>query len=195
MFEILVATNNDHKLDEYKELFKGYDVALYSLKDFHIVDDPIEDGNSYEENSLIKAKSVQNSTEMVILADDSGIEIDALGENLPGIFSKRYAESHGGSKKYNEFLSKNHYGSEAHFTCCIVLLNLKDEPLYFIGKCYGEISKEVTANNGFGYDPIFIPKGFNKTFGELTKDEKNKISHRANATNKLIEYLKNENLI
>ncbi len=195
MLEILVATNNLGKLKEYKEILSQFDIKLFSLNDINIKSEPIEDGKSFKENAFIKANDILGKTNKIILADDSGIIIDALGKNYPGIYSKRYAMEFGGHDKCNEYLSKNYLSSKARFICVLCILNLKDEPLYFEGKCEGNITNISNTNNGFGYDPIFKPNGYNKTFGELTSEIKNKISHRAKATLSFVEYLKQNNII
>ncbi len=195
MLEIVLATNNQNKINEYKKILKDLPIKLYSLSDLKIDNDPEETGKTFKENSLIKAKSLQNCTKKIILSDDSGIVIDALGDEFPGIYSKRYALSLGGFEKCNSFLTLNYANSPAKFTCCICVLNLTDDPLYFIGECKGKITNYVTKNNGFGYDPIFLPDGYNKTYGELTSEEKNNISHRKRAILKMIDYLKENNYI
>lgn len=193
--EIVIATNNLHKLEEYKYLLKDINVKLTTLKDENIISDPLEDGKTFEENALIKASSIKNKTHKIVLSDDSGISIDALGEEYPGIYSHRYQQSLGGDKEANNYLVNKVSGSKAHYTCVIVIENLCKSPLIFKGYMNGVISSKVKGEHGFGYDPIFIPEGFNKTLGELDEETKNSISHRANATLKLIQYLKENNII
>lgn len=193
--EIVIATNNKHKLEEYKKLFEGYNVDLYSLNDLNIVSDPVETGTSFKENALIKAESIKNMTDKIILSDDSGICIEKLGKNVPGIYSHRYIEQFGGQYNTNLFLTKNYNNSEAHFICQLVIENLTKSPLFFEGYIYGHIGDSIKGENGFGYDPIFVPKNMNKTLAELDENYKNSISHRGNAIKKFINYLKENKLI
>lgn len=193
--DIVIATNNKHKIEEYKELFKDLDVNITSLKDEKINSDPTEDGATFEENALIKAKAIKDKTNKIILSDDSGISIDMLGNDYPGIYSHRYQESLGGAKKANEIIVSKMPFSKAHYTCVIVIENYAKSPLIFKGYIYGKISSKVKGEHGFGYDPIFIPEGYNKTLGELDDKTKNSISHRANAISQFIKYLKENNSI
>lgn len=114
---------------------------------------------------------------------------------MPGVYSHRFQDSHGGVKETNEFIIKNYAKSPAFYTCSICVLNLKEEPLSFEGYMYGTINDKIIGTNGFGYDPIFIPKGYDKTLGELDESIKNSISHRDNAINLFLNYLKENNLI
>ena len=126
VLKICVATNNDHKMGELKDIFKDYAVELYSLKDLNIDVNPDENGKNYAENAFIKASAVAKFTDMPVLSDDSGIEIEALGEHVPGIYSHRYAVEHGGQEITNKMLIEKCAGSKAHFTAHFVLLNLTD---------------------------------------------------------------------
>lgn len=144
---------------------------------------------------MIKALAIKNYTTLPIIADDSGIEIEALGEHFPGIYTHRYAINNGGQEKTNEMLVKTCPNSKAMFTCVITLVNLIDKPLVFKGEFKGKISDKIVTGNGFGYDPIFIPDGLNEPVSTLKDEEKNAISHRGIAFNKLISYLKSNNLI
>jgi len=193
--KILLASNNKNKLIEYKELFSGYNITFLTPKDLNIVEDIEETGKNYKQNALIKAKFYKKMTNLIILSDDSGIEINSIGFRKPGIYSHRYAIKLGGQENANQYLIHNCYNSRAHFTCCICLLNVTNKPLYFIGKVKGIISTTLEGQNGFGYDPIFIVKKINKTMSSLTNIEKNSISHRGNASRKVIEYLLKNNLI
>lgn len=188
--EICVATNNDHKIGELKAIFKDYNIKLYSLKDLNIVVDPEENGKTYAENAFIKASEVSKYTKLPVLSDDSGIEIDALGEHLPGIYSHRFAVEHGGQLKTNTLIVENHSGSKAHFTAHFVLLNLEpNERLDFEGIVNGKIADKINGEGGFGYDPIFIPEGYNCTIAAISADEKNHISHRYRAAINMLNYL------
>lgn len=196
MIEILLATNNKHKIKEYRAILTNYPIRLFSLTDLNITDDPVEDGDSYKENALIKAREISKYSNMIILADDSGIEIEPLGKNFPGIYSKRYADKLGGFDKCNNYLVKTIPNSRASFHCTIALLNLESNPLIFEGVINGRIAHEVPNNkNGFGYDPIFKPDDLNVTYDEISNEEKNKISHRKRAVDNMIEYLKSHKYI
>lgn len=184
--EILLATNNPGKRQEYIDLAKEYSAGIKFIlpKELNIYSDPIEDGKTYAENSMIKANAIASQTNMIVLADDAGIEIKALGEQFPGIYSHRYLET---IDSLNQ-ISDKCLNSEAKFHCSIVLLNYKKDPIICEGEVKGKIV-EPHGTNGFGYDPIFMPDGYNKTFGEMPEKDKNKISHRANAFAKLMKLL------
>lgn len=194
--DILVASSNLHKINEMKEILKDSDINLLSLKDVGLDNiDIIENGKSYKENSLIKAKEISKYTNLPIIADDSGLEISFLGFKKPGIYTKRYAVYHGGQDKTNKYLSQKACKSlrkSAKFTCVITLYNYKNnKPLFFKGVMKGKISTYIGGVNGFGYDPIFIPKGYSKTTAELESNIKNSISHRYRALKKLSDFIKN----
>ena len=193
--EFILATTNEHKVKEFQEIFKPYNIIVKSLKDENITVEVEETGETYEENALIKAQAISKLTNKIIISDDSGIIIEKMGNNMPGVYSHRFQNSHGGVKETNEFIIKNYAKSLAFYTCSICVLNLKEEPLSFEGYMYGTINDEIKGTNGFGYDPIFIPKGYNKTLGELDESIKNSISHRDNAINLFLNYLKENNLI
>lgn len=191
-FELLVATNNAHKLNEIRQILSPHHITVYGMKDLNIdIGEVIEDGKTYFDNALIKAKALQKVTKMPIIADDSGIEIEALNW-APGLYSARYAESFGGHDKaiahiLNEVNGKSR---KARFICDIVLVNVEDKPLKFEGLVEGEIAKEVTGEGGFGYDPIFIENTLGKTYALMSQEEKNRVSHRGVALKKLLTYLK-----
>ena len=193
--EIVIATSNDHKAKEYQEMVRGLNIKFLSLNDINFHNEIVENGKTFEENSLIKALAIKDYTTLPIIADDSGIEIEALGEHFPGIYTHRYAINNGGQEKTNEMLVKTCPNSKAMFTCVITLVNLIEKPLVFKGEFKGKISDKIVTGNGFGYDPIFIPDGFNEPVSTLKDEEKNAISHRGIAFNKLISYLKSNNLI
>lgn len=193
--EIVIATSNDHKVKEYQEMVQGLNIKFLSLNDINFHNEIVENGKTFEENSLIKALAIKDYTTLPIIADDSGIEIEALGEHFPGIYTHRYALNNGGQEKTNEMLVKTCPNSKAMFTCVITLVNLIEKPLVFKGEFKGRISDKIVTGNGFGYDPIFIPDGLNEPVSTLKDEEKNAISHRGIAFNKLINYLKSNNLI
>ena len=191
-YEIILATNNKHKLQEVREILSPHKIVVYGLNDLNIkVPEAEENGVTYAENALIKAKSIQQVTTMPIIADDSGLEITALN-NEPGLHSARYASSLGGhDNAIKEILKRLEDKSDrsARFVCDIVLLNVEDKPLIFEGIAKGEIAKEKMGEGGFGYDPIFVSDETGECFA-LMKDNKNTVSHRAKALKKLLTYLK-----
>lgn len=191
-YEIILATNNKHKLKEVREILSPHHIVVYGLSDLATkLEDVDENGTTYVENALIKAKAVQKITTMPIISDDSGLEITALN-NEPGIHSARYAESLGGHDNAIKEILKRLEDKEdrsARFVCDIVLLNASDKPLIFEGIAEGTIAKEKMGEGGFGYDPIFISKETGVCFA-LMGEEKNTVSHRAKALKKLLTYLK-----
>ena len=194
--KICVATNNEHKMGELRAIFKNYNIVLYSLKDLNINVNPEENGKTYFENAYIKAHEVSKFTTLPVLSDDSGIEIDALGEHVPGIYSHRYSEEHGGQPATNLMLVTKYAGSKARFTSAFVLLNLEPNSRNdFEGVVNGKIADKIEGEGGFGYDPIFIPEGYTHSVATLSPNEKNHISHRYKASVKLLEFLKNKNYI
>ena len=197
MLELVVATNNAHKVKEYAEMFEGYDIKFYSMKDLGIVCNPDENGETYEANSLIKAEALAKLTKMPVIADDSGLNVVALN-NFPGIHSSRFADSYGGNKIANiKLIEKLAQFSDksAFFTCVITLMNVEEKPLQFKGICRGKILDKPVGEGGFGYDPIFYSEEAQMPFGEASPEIKNKYSHRAKAVEQLIEYLKSKKLI
>ena len=191
-FEIILATNNQHKLKEVREILTPHKIIVYGLKDLSIkLPEVEENGKTYAENALIKAKAVQQFTTMPIISDDSGLEITALN-NEPGLHSARYAESLGGHDNAIKEILKRLEGKgdrSARFVCDIVLLNVDKEPRVFEGIAEGTIAEQKMGEGGFGYDPVFISKETGECFA-LMKENKNTVSHRAKALNKLLTYLK-----
>lgn len=197
MFELVVATNNAHKVKEYQEMFNGYNIKFYSMKDLGIVCNPVEDGTTYEENSLIKASALAKLTKLPVIADDSGLNVVALN-NFPGLHSSRFADECGGNSKANPKLIemlKPYEDKSAYFACLITLMNVEDKPIQFKGICKGKILDKPVGEGGFGYDPIFYSDEANMAFGEAPAEVKNKYSHRAKAVEQLIKYLKDKGLI
>lgn len=191
-YEIVLATNNKHKLKEVREILSPHKIVVYGLSDLNIkIPDVEENGSTYAENALIKAKAVQEVVSMPIIADDSGLEVTALN-NEPGLYSARYAESLGGHDNAIKEILKRLEDKEdrsAKFVCDIVLLNADGKSLIFEGIANGTIAKEKMGEGGFGYDPIFISDETGECFA-LMKDNKNTVSHRAKALKKLLTYLK-----
>ena len=191
-YEIVLATNNKHKLQEVREILSPHKIVVYGLSDLNIkIPEVEENGTTYAENALIKAKAVQQVTTMPIIADDSGLEIAALN-NEPGLHSARYASSLGGHDNAIKEILKRLEGKEdrsARFVCDIVLLNTEKNPLIFEGIAKGKIAEQKMGEGGFGYDPIFISDETGECFA-LMHENKNTVSHRAKALKKLLTYLK-----
>ncbi len=187
--KIVLGSSNEHKVREINDIVKGSGIEfILPPSGFN----PIEDGNTFEENSFIKAHAAWELARTWSLADDSGLCVDALGGN-PGIHSARYAETP--QKRIERVLSemKGIKNRQAHFSCCMTLINPQGEVEFsYTGKCEGSITDSPRGTNGFGYDPIFLVKGSDKTMAELNEEEKNQISHRSVALRKVLEYLTTE---
>ena len=186
MERIIFATNNTHKLEEVNEISKEFGITFeLPPSDFN----PEETGTTFAENSLIKASEASKLSGCYALADDSGLCVKSLG-GLPGIHSARYAAT---IEARIEILLKElapHEDKSAKFVCCMTLTSPTGEILQQItGECHGKITEHQTGSNGFGYDPIFIPEGYNSTMAELSEQEKNKISHRGKALREMLEFL------
>ena len=187
--KIVFATNNEHKLDEINKISKGQ-LEILSLSDINCHKDIPETGNTLKENALIKAQYVKDKFGLDSFADDTGLEVEALN-NAPGIYSSRYAGPECDSDKNMQKLLHDLQGKEnrkAQFRTVIALI-LNEEEYFFEGIVKGKIIEQKEGTNGFGYDPIFKPSGYDKTFGELSEDIKNSLSHRAIATKKLVAFL------
>lgn len=186
--KIVLASSNKHKVQEINDIVASLKLPLEFIlppEDF----DPEENGTNFEENSYIKAYEAWKLAKTWVLADDSGLCIDALG-GKPGIFSARYAET---PALRIERVLKELNGIKdrrAHFTCAMTLINPEGKVEYkYQGFCEGSIINEARGLNGFGYDPIFLVKGDTRTMAELSEEEKNQISHRSVALNHVLEYL------
>ena len=188
MIKIVFATNNKNKIKEVQKLLPS-NIKLIGLKDIGCEDDIPETQHTIKGNSIQKVNYINSKYNLDCFADDTGLEISALNGD-PGVLSARYGGSERNSKKNIEKVLKNLNNIKnrnARFKT-VIALSYKGEILTFEGVCEGVISNEIQGDGGFGYDPIFKPKGINKTFAELSFDEKNKISHRAIAIKKLIDY-------
>lgn len=190
MTKILIATQNDGKAREYRKLFEPKGIEVITLKDLNEQVEIIENGKTFSENALIKAQTLTDKLNLPVLADDSGLVVDALN-GAPGIYSARYAGDHddeANNKKLLEELKKvPDEKRTAHFHCSIVATAPGKTPLEANGDVYGLIAHEKHGEDGFGYDPLFYYPEFGKTFGEIGMEEKNKVSHRAKATENLLE--------
>ena len=192
--KILVGTNNTGKLKEIRELLPK-NLEIYSTSDFKIKS-PIENGKTFEENSLIKAKYFYKKSKMICLSDDSGLEIDILGRN-PGIYSARWGGKKGDfiramNKVFKELDKKNKNWKtkkiKARFVCALTIYGPNQKTIRSVGKIEGHISPFIKGVNGFGYDPIFIPKGKKITFGEMKPSQKYKMDHRFQAFKKIKKF-------
>ncbi len=180
---VVIASNNEHKIREIKEILNGFEIKKASdvINDFEVE----ETGSSFCENAYLKAKALSKYTNDIVLADDSGLEVFALN-NEPGIFSARYAGS-GDDKENLEKLLKNLRAMDdkrARFVCCMVAI-VGDKVIQKEGYVYGRIIDKPVGNNGFGYDPVFVPEGYGKTFAQMPAEIKNSLSHRKAALVKI----------
>ncbi len=190
--KIVFATNNKNKLREIREIL-GPDFEIVSLSEIGCHEDIPETGDTLEENALQKAQFVCDKYHIGCFADDTGLEVEAL-DGQPGVHSARYAEGtdHDSEANMAKLLAnlEDKSNRNAKFRTIIVLLQPNAQPIYFEGRVDGQIATEKHGTEGFGYDPIFVPEGYDKSFAELGEEIKNTISHRARAVVKLSEYLK-----
>jgi len=188
--KLVFATNNAHKLEEARQILSAY-VEVISLHDAGFDNDIEETGQTLEENASIKSTTVFSATGLNCFADDTGLEIEAL-DGRPGVVSARYAgPCHNFSANVDKVLDelKNETNRKALFRTAISLI-LDGKEYLFEGIVNGEIMHERSGNGGFGYDPVFRPEGYNQSFAELSAGEKNAISHRGRALEKMVEFLK-----
>lgn len=187
---IVAASKNKHKIEEIEAITKKYGMEVVARDEAGVPDVEIEeDGTTFEENSLKKAKGILELCGKPTIADDSGLMVDYLG-GAPGVYSARFAGEDATDAKNNEKLLRmlkdvTRRERTAKFVSVITLAFPDGEVLVARGECHGIIIEEEIGENGFGYDPLFVPDGFNKTFAQLTAEEKNEISHRANALREL----------
>jgi XTP/dITP diphosphohydrolase len=193
--KIILASNNAGKLREFKNLFSSIDINIVPQSEFG-VEDAIEDGLSFVENAIIKSRHACKITKHAAIADDSGIEIDALNGE-PGIFSARFCGEHGNDKGHNELVLKKmagipHQQRTARFQCVLAYMRHQSDPTPLVCQASWEgfILEEERGDNGFGYDPIFFVPENNCSSAQLPKDLKNSISHRAKALQVLLAALK-----
>jgi XTP/dITP diphosphohydrolase len=194
MIKLLLATNNQGKLDELRSLLDGLDLELLSPDDLNIDVQVKERGTNYLENAVLKAAIFAQASNTWTLADDSGLEVEAL-DGAPGLFSARYAPQPGATDKdRRRYLVQQLEGSPqpwiAAFHSVVALVGPEGSPIVTRGICQGEIIPEGRGLGGFGYDRIFLLEGSQQTMAELTADEKNSLSHRAKAVKKMIPVLK-----
>ncbi len=187
--KLVIATRNKHKLEEIREIFRIPELEIVSALDYPDVPDVVEDGTTFEANAIKKAVTLAKATGLWALADDSGLEVDALNGE-PGVYSARYAGEPASYPANNRKLLKALANSEnrrARFRCVIALSGPDGRTRTVDGRCEGAIGFEERGQNGFGYDPLFIPDGHRQTFAELESGAKHAISHRGRALRKAQE--------
>ncbi|EUJ53541.1 XTP/dITP diphosphatase [Listeria fleischmannii] len=184
MRKLVIATGNVGKAQEFVGIFSQYDVEILTLKDFPEIGEIEETGTTFAENAALKAQTVAKILNTTVLADDSGLIVDALG-GAPGIYSARYAGDHNDAKNneklLNELKDVPDEKRTARFHCTLAIATPHGEVDYFEGDCEGQIAQELSGENGFGYDPLFLLPDRGITMANLKPEEKNQISHRANA--------------
>ena len=192
--KLIIASNNAHKIYEIKKILSGKFDEIVSLREAGISHETVEDGKTFIENALKKAREIAEISGCPALADDSGITAHALGDE-PGIYSARYASLDGGNaddEANNALLLKNladKADKSAHYTAAIALVYPDGSYVTAEGYMYGTLISEGRGERGFGYDPIFVPDGETRTVAEITDEEKNAISHRAHALSELLKKL------
>ncbi len=189
--KLVIASQNPHKIEELEQILRHLGIEVLSTKDFPELEEVVEDQPTLQGNALKKAHYVAGQTGLPALSDDTGLEVDALNGE-PGVYSARYA---GKRASYQDNVNKllNELDGEtnrkAQFRTVVALVH-SDEEYVFEGICEGEILTEEKGDKGFGYDPVFKPEGFDKTFAELDAGIKNDISHRGKAVQKFVSFLK-----
>jgi XTP/dITP diphosphohydrolase len=190
MHQLIFASNNLHKIEEVSEILKPYGFKIIGLSQAGIHEDIPETAQTIEENAVLKARYIFNHYNFNCFADDTGLEVEAL-DNAPGVYSARYAgEQKSSEDNINKLLAElnGKTNRNARFKTVIALI-LNGKEYLFEGIINGRIATEKRGDKGFGYDPVFIPNGYEKTFAEMSALEKNKISHRAIAVQKLAKFL------
>jgi XTP/dITP diphosphohydrolase len=194
MKKLLIASNNPNKIREIKQILNDETIEVLTLNDVGLMINPEENGSTFTENALIKARTVYDVVKIPVLADDSGIIVDELG-NLPGVFSKRFAgekafDDDNNKKVADELRALNLKESDAKFICSMAFIDLDGTEHTFEGECKGVFILEPRGLNGFGYDPYFFLPKFNSTMAELSETQKNAVSHRGKALQKFAAFLR-----
>ncbi len=191
--KLIIASNNKGKIREYKQLLEPFGYDVVSQKEAGIRIEVEETGTTFAENSALKARAIFDMTDCAVLADDSGLVVDALGGE-PGVYSARYGGCDNDADRVSLILEKlkdvKDEDRSAHFVCTIHFINAGGDEIAVEGRVYGKIGYEPIGENGFGYDPIFMYEG--KSFAQVSAEVKNSVSHRANALKALIEKLKEQ---
>lgn len=189
--KLIIASNNKHKIEEIKKILSDKFYPILSLSEAEIEHETVEDGNSFMENARKKAREIAEISGECALADDSGICVDFL-DGAPGIYSARFSGGHGNDAENNALLLKKLENTEnrgAHYTAAISLSYPDGTLVEAEGYLYGKIIRTPRGEGGFGYDPLFVPSGESRTVAEMSSEEKNAISHRANALKNLLKKL------
>ena len=192
--KLIIASNNAHKLIEIKAILHGLFEEILSLREAGIDHETVEDGSTFMENARKKAIEIMEISGCCALADDSGLCVDAL-DGAPGIYSARFCGRHGDDSANNRLLLENLRGCEdrgAHYTCAIALARPDGSMVEAEGYLYGQIAHEEAGSNGFGYDPLFFLPEYGCTSAQISPEQKNRISHRAEALHRLVEKLREE---
>ncbi len=195
MEQIIIATKNKGKIREFKDFFKVYGIEVLSLFDLDKnLPDIAEIGATFEENAALKAEQIASLLNKPVLADDSGLMVDAL-DGAPGIYSARYAgeeksDDANNEKLLNALKSVPKEKRTAKFVCVLAVCVPEEKTVFQTGICEGKIASMPQGSNGFGYDPLFVPDGYTKTMAEIPAEEKNRISHRSQAIKKLENWVK-----
>ncbi|TFJ93964.1 XTP/dITP diphosphatase [Lentibacillus salicampi] len=196
MKEIVIATKNPGKVKEFKTFFAEYAIDAVSLPELsREINDIEETGSTFEENAALKAEQIAELLQIPVLADDSGLVIDALA-GRPGVFSARFAgepkdDQANIDKALHELQGVETVDRTARFVCVLAVAIPGETTQFKKGYCEGSIARVQAGHNGFGYDPVFIPDGYTETMAQLSSDEKNQISHRSNAIRQLDDWVKN----
>lgn len=192
--KLVLSTDNKNKIREIKNLLGDLDIEILGKSDIGADFEVEENGETLYDNALIKAKAISDKTDEYVLSDDTGLFVNSLNGE-PGVHSARYASEHNDKLNREKLLKNlsNYEDRSAYFKTQLILIDNNKNIIPLDGVCEGEIIKEERGENGFGYDSIFMPKGYNKTFAEMSLDEKNKISHRSKALQKLKIKLQNVN--
>ena len=191
MSYIVIASSNAHKVAEYRELLKGQDVELQSLADYPAFPGVEETGKTFAENASLKAAAVSRYCDAAAFADDSGLEVAAL-DGRPGVYSARYAENDPARRRKLLAELAGVEDRRARFVCVIAIAFNGEVVETFEGEVRGKILTEERGEGGFGYDPLFVPEGYEQTFGEMPQELKNRISHRAAAFRKAMEFIEEQ---
>ncbi|ELK47226.1 XTP/dITP diphosphatase [Halobacillus sp. ACCC02827] len=196
MKELLIATKNEGKAQEFRQMFSKYGISVKSLLDFDYAPDIEETGTTFEENAIIKAEAMMKEWNIPVVSDDSGLEVDAL-DGEPGVYSARYAGLEKDDKKNMEKLLRELGDTPSHqrtarFVCAVAVARPGQDTFTKRGTCEGRIAESPQGTNGFGYDPVFIPENADRTMAQHTADEKNAISHRHHAIKQLEAWLEKE---
>jgi len=196
MKEIIFASHNKGKIEEIRQILTRFQIKVLSSDDMELPDIE-ETGTTFEENALLKARGIAQLKNVPCLADDSGLCVDVLG-GRPGVYSARYAPNRDFKKAMEmllcEMAATHTEDRKAHFSCVLALAYPNGDYRVFEGRVDGRIGYEQKGENGFGFDPVFIPDGYDETFAELGSDIKNTISHRAKALEKFTAYIEHEGI-